>query len=340
MSLQSFEERLQELGPDPSRESLIQAMREAVMAEVEQKVQDKVEELWTKGKQAFSQAQARQREQMQKVLDEVSQCQARQVALATENERLREALRDLSSKCSALPGVLGPDTMISPGSTLAGTPPLQLEEAGAGYPQPFSPLPFAPADFQNYAGEAVLPEVPAMPIPSPATGAPGAPAPLSLAEALGPRAAQRTPLSLAESLCAESDASPTQSLTFSVAITKASGAELGLDVSHETGGKVLRVDGIRQNGAVQAWNKTCAAMAQSEQAICVGDKITRVNSVGEDPVKMLEECVAQQTLSLELMREPPGKVPGASPIRSGVLRADASEFVPRSGLEVSAVEEA
>lgn len=334
MSLQSLEERLRQLGPEVPHESLIQAMREVVLAEVEQKVQGKVEELWAKGKQAFSQAQQKQREQMQRVLEEVAQCQARQASLTAENERLREALRTLSSKCSSLPGYV-PDSLASPGSTLAGTPPLQEEP---NYPAPFTPIPFAPVgDFPSYGGEAGLPEVPVMPLASPGVGAPGCPAPLSLAEALGPPAAPlRTPLSLAESLVPESDAldavgSPQrQNRSFSVTIAKAPDSELGLDVSHEPGGKVLRVDGIRPTGAVKAWNQQCLASATPEQAIAVGDKITSVNNVAADPVKMLKACVSQQTLSLEIEREGPN----TSPVRSGVLRAEATEFIPRTGLEV------
>ncbi|CAE7581434.1 unnamed protein product [Symbiodinium natans] len=303
VKFQLFFEKLRQLGPEVPHESLIQAMREVVLAEVEQKVQGKVEELWAKGKQAFSQAQQKQREQMQRVLEEVAQCQARQVSLAAENERLREALCTLSSKCSSLPGYV-PDSLASPGSTLAGTPPLQEEPS---YPaRPFTPIPFAPVgDFPSYAGEAVLPEVPVMPLPSPGVGAPGAPAPLSLAEALGPvSTTQRTPLSLAESLVPESEGGSPQSqiTTFSVTITKAADTELGLDVSHEPSGNVLRVDGIRQ-GAVQAWNQQCLASSLPEQVIAVGDKITCVNTVAGDPAKMLKACVSQQTLSLEIERE-------------------------------------
>ncbi|OLQ05673.1 hypothetical protein AK812_SmicGene11118 [Symbiodinium microadriaticum] len=107
-------------------------------------------------------------------------------------------------------------------------------------------------------------------------------------------------------------------------------SELGLDVSHEPGGKVLRVDGIRPTGAVKAWNQQCLASSTPEQAIAVGDKITSVNNVAADPVKMLKACVSQQTLSLEIEREGPN----TSPVRSGVLRAEATEFIPRTGLEV------
>ncbi|CAJ1419747.1 unnamed protein product [Effrenium voratum] len=105
------------------------------------------------------------------------------------------------------------------------------------------------------------------------------------------------------------------STTFSVTINK--DAALGLDVSHEEGGKVLQVDGIRQ-GAVQAWNHQCLAAGDSEKVIKAGDKIASCNGVS-DPAKMLEECASQQTLHLTVMRE------ASSPQR---LRAEASEFVP------------
>ncbi|CAJ1395650.1 unnamed protein product [Effrenium voratum] len=296
--LETLEESMRQLAPDASRETLIQVVREVVMSEVEKIVQERTEAMWAKGKQAFSAAQQRHREELQQLVEEVSQCHQRQDSLAAENLRLREALRVITKKCSlAFPAGSVPDS---------------------GYGA-FTPSPFTPATDYGY-NEVFLPEVPPLPFGKP--GVPGSPAPLSLAEALAPpQMPQRTPLSLAESLATASSPSASQtgpcveSTTFSVTINK--DAALGLDVSHEEGGKVLQVDGIRQ-GAVQAWNHQCLAAGDSEKVIKAGDKIASCNGVS-DPAKMLEECASQQTLHLTVMRE------ASSPQR---LRAEASEFVP------------
>ncbi|CAJ1445656.1 unnamed protein product, partial [Effrenium voratum] len=304
--LETLEESMRQLAPDASRETLIQVVREVVMSEVEKIVQERTEAMWAKGKQAFSAAQQRHREELQQLVEEVSQCHQRQDSLAAENLRLREALRVITKKCSlAFPDEPSP-------STFAGSVP----DSGYGA---FTPSPFTPATDYGY-NEVFLPEVPPLPFGKP--GVPGSPAPLSLAEALAPpQMPQRTPLSLAESLATASSPSASQtgpcveSTTFSVTINK--DAALGLDVSHEEGGKVLQVDGIRQ-GAVQAWNHQCLAAGDSEKVIKAGDKIASCNGVS-DPAKMLEECASQQTLHLTVMRE------ASSPQR---LRAEASEFVP------------
>eukprot|EP00435_Cladocopium_sp_Y103_P040697 s950_g11.t1 len=100
------------------------------------------------------------------------------------------------------------------------------------------------------------PEVSAFPFASMA-------APLSLAEALSSSLSSPvppTPLSLAKTLAGEaaSPAVPTAPWppqVFSMTLRKADGAELGLNVKALDSQKVVLVEGIRADGAVEAWNR-------------------------------------------------------------------------------------
>lgn len=107
-------------------------------------------------------------------------------------------------------------------------------------------------------------------------------------------------------------------------LRKADGAQLGLDVKPLDGPKVLLVEGIRPDGAVEAWNRQCVG-TNPERAIIAGDQIVSVNSVSYEPDKMLEECRDKQLLKLTLVR---GEI---SEHASLSMRADASEFVPKVG---------
>merc|ERR1719408_432190 len=110
---------------------------------------------------------------------------------------------------------------------------------------------------------------------------------------------------------------------FSFTLRKADGSDLGLNVSHHEDDKALRVEGVRPEGAVEAWNRQCVGSTASEKAIIAGDRIISVNGVVSDPLKMLEECRDKQLLKLTVVR---GEAP-AAPKTPG-LRADAPEFVP------------
>jgi len=167
-------------------------------------------------------------------------------------------------------------------------------------------------------------DVPAFPFSPPVTSS--AP-PLSLAEALLQSPQQ---LSLASSLTpapGSPDSSSTgdatsNTYTFSFTLRKADGADLGLNVSHHEHDKVLRVEGVRPEGAMEAWNRQCGGSAFADKAVLAGDTITSVNMIMYDPKKMLEECRDKQLLKLTIVRQ------RAQPKAPTILRAEASEFVP------------
>lgn len=302
--------------------SFIEALRDAILKEVEQSVQERTEALWAKGKQVLNQAQQKHREEVKELMDEVALCQQRHQLLAEENERLREALQSIISKYSMAP----PETLLSPSST-AVTSPLPSDPDSSYPSRPFTPSPYTPA-VDYYATEGLLPEVPPLPF-SGVTGVPGAPAPLSLAEALG-APSQRTPVCLADSLNATAKTSPGSDAEsakhFTITINKTAEQEWGLDVSHEEDGKAgLRVDGLRPGGAVEVWNQQCLSSGQAEKALMPGDLITMCNGITE-AARVLKECVSQQKLCLSILREGAG-----SASRAHQLRADASEFVPGGG---------
>lgn len=57
---------------------------------------------------------------------------------------------------------------------------------------------------------------------------------------------------------------------------------LGVDISPDKKPKALWVAGVNKTGLIPAWNE-----AHSDRLICVGDLITAIESVSEDPKKMI-----------------------------------------------------
>eukprot|EP00441_Pelagodinium_beii_P036545 CAMPEP_0197650734 /NCGR_PEP_ID=MMETSP1338-20131121/31123_1 /TAXON_ID=43686 ORGANISM="Pelagodinium beii, Strain RCC1491" /NCGR_SAMPLE_ID=MMETSP1338 /ASSEMBLY_ACC=CAM_ASM_000754 /LENGTH=361 /DNA_ID=CAMNT_0043225201 /DNA_START=93 /DNA_END=1178 /DNA_ORIENTATION=- len=322
-----------------------EVLKRAVIQDVEAKVSERVDELWQKGKHMLTQVQQKQQDKSEKLAQEVSQCLERQRALEEENRKLKQVLEVLAQRLALIsPGlqVQGsttpkPGSSTSPATTSAGTAsvasstPSQLHASDV-YPS-------------GEAGYPPLPEVPAFPFPAMQT-------PLCLSEALGhsastattPMAQPPTPLSLANSL------PPTPSvpevpyapnMVFTMTLRKADQTELGLNVSPIENNKVLYIEGIRPEGAVDAWNRQCAGSAQPEKSIIPGDKIVSVNSVHYNADKMLEECKDRQLLKLIIVRGEgplPELTPTASvssPSKLTGLRADANEFVPMSSPQVS-----
>lgn len=185
--------------------------------------------------------------------------------------------------------------------------------------------------------------------------------PLSLADALQAGQTtpqQRTPLSLASSLApAPSPAAALpetaaaapglqtpgagQPKTFSFTIRKADNADLGLNVSHQESDRVLQVEGIRPEGAVEAWNRQCNSGGAKDKAVLPRDRIIQVNEVAYDPEKMLEECRDKQLLRLTIVRggEEASLQQTALKGSPTVLRADASVFVPRTAIVPDVISE-
>ncbi|CAK8992087.1 unnamed protein product [Durusdinium trenchii] len=290
-----------------------EVVRDAVLRDIEAKVAEKMEELWQKGRQMLSQVHQKQQERTEKLMAQIQQCKEQQDALERENQALKQVLTKMASHLSQLGLEKPAGGYVSPPTTMATsltTTPQRTQTSDGHTPQP---------DVEVSA--STPPEVPPFHFAQP-------PAPLSLAEALSssaPRNTALTPLSLASTLAAEAQLAqswPPQ--VFSMTLRKADGAQLGLDVKPLDGPKVLLVEGIRPDGAVEAWNRQCVG-TNPERAIIAGDQIVSVNSVSYEPDKMLEECRDKQLLKLTLVR---GEI---SEHASLSMRADASEFVPKVG---------
>mmetsp|Transcript_118914 Transcript_118914/g.296689 ORF Transcript_118914/g.296689 Transcript_118914/m.296689 type:complete len:514 (+) Transcript_118914:101-1642(+) len=256
-------------------------------------------------------------------------------------------------KSAALPSVPSTPTLLAASDEPTGSSKEDNRNAvGGAAVAPGSKLPIVP-DFPSLAAAAGPPVAAAAPPTSPT------PAPqLSLAEALGGTQTPqqlRTPLSLAHSLTPtrtpESTGLPSQFTSpfgargsaagagiFSFTLRKADGADLGLNVSHHEVDKVLRVEGVRSGGAVEAWNRQCIGGAGADKVVIVGDNIISVNGVAYDPPRMLEECKEKQLLKLTIVRgDRPLPMPPVLPAKASpmlkpaaptTLRADASVFVP------------
>eukprot|EP00931_Biecheleriopsis_adriatica_P086489 TRINITY_DN61152_c0_g1_i1.p1 TRINITY_DN61152_c0_g1~~TRINITY_DN61152_c0_g1_i1.p1 ORF type:complete len:450 (+),score=114.95 TRINITY_DN61152_c0_g1_i1:80-1351(+) len=361
LTLDAVEEKLKELGPAASRDAIMEAIREVVLSAVEHKVQEKTEALWSKGKQVVATMQQRHKEKTQQLMEEVVQCQRKQAELEAENGRLKQTLQSLAVQFMNVgAGYLAKDgSRSSPdaaASTVASIPsPLPTDATPS--PSIFTPQVFTPgsADFSG-GGDAArlaqsshaLPDVPAFPFPSPSAAmpppSPAPAAPISLAESLAPKTPQRTPVSLANSLNSPAPEMPSPFTlngrgapgfagglgTFSFTLRKADGAELGLNVSHHEDDRVLRVEGVRPDGAVDAWNRQCMGTAMSEKAVVPGDRIICVNTVQYDPAGMLEECKHKQLLKITVVRGSMPLPPAAAATTDSKrkLSADASVFVP------------
>jgi len=391
-AIERVEDMLIQNGHSQCDQATIQAVRQIILNDVDVKVQEKAEELWTRGKQMLQQIQQKHKEATGNLIEEVARCRERQQAQEAENEKLRLLIHSLTSRfallgqaCSGTDMTLpyGAEATPAPGLEKALASPGCLNSIAAASTAPGSSpqetreapdTPFTPVSGDSSAsrglGEgssgaaAKLAEVPRFPFPSqqPQSQA----APLSLLEALGNHTPQRTPLSLANSLASTpvmSEAVPpvmpqgaSGSTVFSFTLRKADGADLGLNVSHHEHDRVLRVEGIRADGAVEAWNKQCnanagggAGAAAAERAVLQGDHIISVNGIHYDPERMLEECRTMQLLRLTVARGATAtaaatlsSVPGSGSnngSKSSALRADASVFVPTVAVEKPAAEE-
>mmetsp|Transcript_30772 Transcript_30772/g.56273 ORF Transcript_30772/g.56273 Transcript_30772/m.56273 type:complete len:393 (+) Transcript_30772:88-1266(+) len=335
----------------------LQGLRQAVMKDVEAKVKERSVELLQKGKQLIDDMQQKHSANIIELKQEVQRCNARQLELERENDRLKQALRNLSvqvSQVSMLTGCLGRDTpsagtasgpsgLLSPspvGTCGSKSTPGRGLTASSLEESPFlspsqqpgefntstsalsSPLLGMPAEGSGFPDLSKLPEVPAFPYATPKGPPPQSPlAPLSLAEALPPPTTppQRTPLSLANSLSPPSRCGDMSKLQ--ITLRKADGAELGLYLLRSDTEPGLRVEGVRPEGAVQAWNRQCQ---DKSKEIVNGDRIVSVNGITQDPDRMLEECKEKQLLRLVIERASP-----LSSTTATTLRADANVFVPQ-----------
>jgi hypothetical protein len=330
-----MEEKINQMDDIADKDGLINAIRKLVLDEVDEKVQEKAEVMWQKGTQMLTSIQAKHKEKTEGLMNEVTQFRQRQAVLEAENANLKMVLRDLVAKfqiLGAMPFGGGTPKAVNvmgaaEGSTLASTtcsnadsPPFLTPQTEVGHT----------ADGQK------LPDVPEFPFPAQSPIA----APLSLAEALGQQTPQRQPLSLASTLTPPSTPGefvlpdPSAPVKFSFTLRKADGADLGLNVSHQDTDCMLRVEGVRPEGAVDAWNRQCASSQSAPQMLSKevrsGDYIVSVNNVSGDPVKMLEECRDKQLLKLCIERNRIMPAAVETTAKATTLRAEASVFVPQS----------
>jgi len=368
-------EKIRLLGVDGTEE-IIKAVREAFLTEVDAKVAAKADELWRRGQQAILKMEEKHKEKTRILAEEVEKMIERQKSLEVENNKLKEVITTLHSRFHLLGAVFG-----GKGGVAANPEPAPTADTGASMLQEVASPSYpstngTPAqEVSASTGEAPLPTVPPFPFgaavaaplpvpPMPAAVVPAAPtsgsaAPLSLADALGSPAPPRQ-LSLVQSLTPTPAAEGTTSQFAAIApfpvapqpaapavrefcftIRKADGADLGLNVSHHEKEQVLTIEGVRAEGAVEAWNRQCLTGTAKDKAVAIGDRIIQVNTVRYDPSKMLEECRDKQLLKLTILRGGPALTsPPNSPMQNAseasptpspsptILRAEASVFVP------------
>eukprot|EP00933_Yihiella_yeosuensis_P072058 TRINITY_DN80344_c0_g1_i1.p1 TRINITY_DN80344_c0_g1~~TRINITY_DN80344_c0_g1_i1.p1 ORF type:complete len:373 (+),score=88.34 TRINITY_DN80344_c0_g1_i1:133-1251(+) len=341
------------------------AIRESVLREVDAKVSQRVEALWQKGKVMLTQMSQKQAEKADKLAQEVGKLLHKQKQLEQENESLKQVLATVAQRMTAL-AQLGQAVSSDPASSCLNSP---ASTSALGTAMSSSPHTLGSAT--TYASEAWdpqsasstmagsnLPDVPGFPIPDqqvpdttfvPTPTAAKA-APLRLSEALPPlpsTVGAPSPTLTAYQYAMTAEAATgynplTHTGVFAFTLRRADGTELGLNVTPNEH-NVLVVEGIRQDGAVDAWNRQCVGSAHPEKAVVPRDRIISVNGIYYDTEKMLEECKEKQLLKLTVVRgnvplpEPPTSPaktsadktsPTTSSSKSTSLNAAAAEFVP------------
>lgn len=317
----------------------VDSLCQSLLRDIDVKVNEKMEELWQKGRHMMAQAQQHHQQHNDALSAELSMCLDKQHVLEQQNDQIKQIIADLASKLSVLgSGFAGP-CVSSPGSGCLKSPVSTMAGSStASATPPSTRASFSDNLFGNLLGSSeslgALPEVPAFPFPAQTS-----PAPLSLAEAIGVEPAVKpTPLCLATSLPPNPtiELSPTaasftpNSGVFSFTLRKADSIELGLNVMCQ--GAVLLVEGVRPEGAVDAWNRQCVGGAFPKRAVMIGDRIISVNNISQDPEQMLAECKTKQLLKFTIVRGnypiPDVTAAAATSVKLTALRADASEFVP------------
>lgn len=284
--------------------------RREIICEIEANLQSKMEEVLKQGRQMLQKENKQWREKFDQVTSELEICRQKVQALAAENIELKQVLFGITE---SLWPQIGPGRPPSPPNAM---------EAVAGLLPTYLPA--------RDGGVAKLPPVPDFPVPYVAGQAsPGAPAPakqISLADSLGGAPTPPPPKSAVQGADAAQDNQAGAVKTFTFTLRKADGADLGLSVSHNENDHSLRVECIKEKGAVEAWNKMCAA-GGTDKAVLPGDHVISVNSISYDAPAMLEECRDKQLLRLTVVRsDSTAASPQAAPMTT--LRADASVFVP------------
>jgi len=195
--LEAVEEKLKELVPDAPHQSMVEAMKDTLLLELETKVKERSDDLWSKGRQVVGQMQRGNKEFVQKLTADLDNRRLKRQLLEKENAQLKQTLQGMAARLTLLgQGYLPPKDLSMPPADSSIAPGLLPATPSPGAVTDTSPLPIAGTG--GCESPKLLPSVPAFPFPSP--GGPPA-APLSLAEALGQLTPPtRQPLSLASSL--------------------------------------------------------------------------------------------------------------------------------------------
>lgn len=326
------------------RQTILDEVRRTVLEDVDVKLADKMKDLWSRGNKMLKQIERENEQQTAKLLEELAARREKQEALKAEQEHLRTLLTSMVQQFSVLGAAYGSlPTIPTPGTPKAthacdaSTSSSADDSTTAGPSLQDSPPGLGPPAFGN-GSFAPLPTMPDFPYPA-ADASPmnAAATPLSLVDALGSEnPAAPVPVSLLGSLPATPSSESDYGRVFSFTLRKADGTDLGINVSHHEHDKMLRVEGVRPEGAVEAWNRQCIGSASAEKAVIPGDRIISVNAVTDEPARMLEECRDKQLLKFTILRGGPTFLPTPmvpSPVtlptpKSTTLRADACEFTP------------
>jgi FtsZ-binding cell division protein ZapB len=123
----------------PSRQEALQVVRDAVLADVDAKVAEKVGELWRRGQQAIKNLEEKHKEKESKLAQEISRMSERQRQLEAENDQLKQHITTLAGRFQLLGAVFGGSAAAGGTSYGGGTP-----VAGPpGIDAPYTPLPSA-----------------------------------------------------------------------------------------------------------------------------------------------------------------------------------------------------
>lgn len=90
---------------------------------------------------------------------------------------------------------------------------------------------------------------------------------------------------------------------FCLTLRVAEGGELGIEASAQSSTNWgLIIEDVVVGGAADAWNRQCGSSGAPEKVLRAGDKIVRVNDLGDDVEAMLHECKSSRLLRLQIVR--------------------------------------